>query len=141
VDGSHVQQVSDEIVFCFVRFCVLIIVDVLESVNVKYWSDLLVSCAVTWFNFINLKLTCCFISRLRDPVVEVRYNTLMVVTHLVLNDMIKVKGQVSHVAMSLNDECPLVADLARLFFVKLVSCCLFYVLPRYSKLHPPSIIW
>eukprot|EP01034_Spumella_vulgaris_P026504 gene26504-33092_t len=58
-------------------------------------------------------------SKLRDPVVEVRYNTLMVITHLVLNDMIKVKGQVAHVALSLNDESTLVADLARLFFVKL----------------------
>ena len=30
--------------------------------------------------------------RLRDESVVVRYNTLMVITHLVLNDMIKVKG-------------------------------------------------
>lgn len=50
---------------------------------------------------------------------EVRYNTLMVVTHLVLNDMIKVKGQVSHVAMSLCDPAEPVADLAKLFFIKL----------------------
>jgi DNA-binding FadR family transcriptional regulator len=49
----------------------------------------------------------------------VRYNTLMVVTHLVLNDMIKVKGQVSHVANSLNDDCEHIRELAKLFFVKL----------------------
>ncbi len=49
----------------------------------------------------------------------VRYNTLMVITHLVLNDMIKVKGQVSLVAMSLNDEHESVAELAKLFFLKL----------------------
>ena len=43
----------------------------------------------------------------------------MVVTHLVLNDMIKVKGQVSHVANSLNDDCEHIRELAKLFFVKL----------------------
>ena len=43
----------------------------------------------------------------------------MVVTHLVLNDMIKVKGQVSHVANSLNDGCEHIRELAKLFFVKL----------------------
>lgn len=59
------------------------------------------------------------VCRLRDVSVEVRYNTLMVVTHLVLNDMIKVKGQVSHVAMSLCDPAEPVAELAKLFFIKL----------------------
>jgi condensin complex subunit 1 len=49
----------------------------------------------------------------------VRYNTLMVITHLVLNDMIKVKGQVSHVAHSLNDPDEAIAELAKLFFIKL----------------------
>jgi hypothetical protein len=49
----------------------------------------------------------------------VRYNTLMVITHLVLNDMIKVKGQVSHVAQSLNDPNEAICELARLFFIKL----------------------
>ena len=34
----------------------------------------------------------CF--RLSDSSLLVRYNTLMVLTHLILNDMIKVKGQV-----------------------------------------------
>ena len=57
--------------------------------------------------------------RLRDENVTVRYNTLMVITHLVLNDMIKVKGQVSHVAMSLNDPHEGIAELAKLFFIKL----------------------
>jgi condensin complex subunit 1 len=57
--------------------------------------------------------------RLADTSPTVRYNTLMVITHLVLNDMIKVKGQVSQVAMSLNDTNNSVRDLARLFFNKL----------------------
>lgn len=59
------------------------------------------------------------IFRLRDDNVTVRYNTLMVITHLVLNDMIKVKGQVSHVAHSLNDPNEAIAELAKLFFIKL----------------------
>ena len=43
----------------------------------------------------------------------------MVITHLVLNDMIKVKGQVAHVAHSLNDPEESIAELAKLFFIKL----------------------
>ena len=43
----------------------------------------------------------------------------MVITHLVLNDMIKVKGQVAHVAHSLNDSNESIAELAKLFFIKL----------------------
>ena len=33
-------------------------------------------------------------ARLSDDSQVVRYNTLMVLTHLILNDMVKVKGQV-----------------------------------------------
>lgn len=58
-------------------------------------------------------------ARLSDECVSVRYNTLMVLTHLILNDMIKVKGQVSHVVMCLNDRSESIRDLAALFFVKL----------------------
>lgn len=61
----------------------------------------------------------CIYYRLRDENVTVRYNTLMVITHLVLNDMIKVKGQVAHVAHSLNDPNESIAELAKLFFIKL----------------------
>ena len=43
----------------------------------------------------------------------------MVITHLVLNDMIKVKGQVSHIALCLEDSEDCIKDLARLFFIKL----------------------
>ena len=58
-------------------------------------------------------------SRLSDDDTNVRYNTLMVLTHLILNDMIKVKGQVSHVVMMLNDPCFEIRELATLFFTKL----------------------
>jgi condensin complex subunit 1 len=43
----------------------------------------------------------------------------MVLTHLILNDMIKVKGQVSEMALRLEDDDERVADLARLFFHEL----------------------
>jgi condensin complex subunit 1 len=43
----------------------------------------------------------------------------MVITHLVLNDMIKVKGQISHIAMALVDFEESIRDLSRLFFMKL----------------------
>lgn len=65
-----------------------------------------------WTERLYLRLTC-------DAAAAVRYNALMVVTHLVLNDMIKVKGQVAHVARSLNDSHEAIQDLARLFFIKL----------------------
>jgi condensin complex subunit 1 len=70
-------------------------------------------------------------SRLRDPDARVRKNTLMVLTHLILNDMIKIKGQISEMALCLEDKEPRIADLARLFFHEL-SCkgnTIYNVLP------------
>jgi len=58
-------------------------------------------------------------ARLGDPSVLVRYNALMVLTHLILNDMVKVKGQVTHVVMCLTDGEERVRELATLFFNKL----------------------
>lgn len=58
-------------------------------------------------------------SRLNDDSTSVRYNTLTVLTHLILNDMVKVKGQVSHVVLCLNDPCDRIKDLAATFFTKL----------------------
>lgn len=43
----------------------------------------------------------------------------MVLTHLILNDMIKVKGQVCHVVLRLLDAAETVSDLAKLFFNEL----------------------
>lgn len=58
-------------------------------------------------------------SRLTDSNLLVRYNTLMVLTHLILNDMIKVKGQVSAMVLCLTDQSAKVRSLARLFFTEL----------------------
>ena len=48
-----------------------------------------------------------------------RKNTLMVLTHLILNDMVKVKGQISEMATCLEDKEQRIADLAKLFFLEL----------------------
>jgi condensin complex subunit 1 len=50
---------------------------------------------------------------LRDGSVRVRKNTVMVLTHLILNDMIKIKGQISELALRLQDPEQRIADLAR----------------------------
>ena len=59
------------------------------------------------------------ICRLRDESSHVRKNTLMVLTHLILNDMVKVKGQISEMATCLEDKDNRISDLAKLFFLEL----------------------
>ncbi len=55
----------------------------------------------------------------RDGSTTVRRHTLMVLTHLILNDMVKVKGQVCEIAMCLQDEDPRIRDMSRLLFFEL----------------------
>lgn len=56
---------------------------------------------------------------LTDHDLTVKKNTLMVLTHLILNGMIKVKGQLGEMAKCLEDEEERISDLARLFFTEL----------------------
>lgn len=56
---------------------------------------------------------------LRDHSTKVRRHTLMVLTHLVLNDMVKVKGQVCEIALCLRDKDPRIRDMSRLLFHEL----------------------
>ncbi|CCM04752.1 uncharacterized protein FIBRA_06942 [Fibroporia radiculosa] len=56
---------------------------------------------------------------LSDANLVVKKNTLMVLTHLILNGMIKVKGQLGEMAKCLEDEDERIADLAKLFFSEL----------------------
>eukprot|EP00899_Mesostigma_viride_P025352 jgi/Mesvir1/6000/Mv00748-RA.2 len=60
-------------------------------------------------------------SRLRDPSPQVRKTCLMVLTHLILNDMMKVKGYISEMALCIEDEEPRIASLAKLFFHELAQ--------------------
>lgn len=58
---------------------------------------------------------------LSDADMVVKKNTLMVLTHLILNGMIKVKGQLGEMAKCLEDEDERIADLAKLFFSELAT--------------------
>lgn len=56
---------------------------------------------------------------LKDRSRRVRRHTLMVLTHLILNDMVKVKGQVCEIALCLEDSDPRIRDMSRLLFHEL----------------------
>ncbi|KAJ7116325.1 non-SMC mitotic condensation complex subunit 1-domain-containing protein [Mycena epipterygia] len=56
---------------------------------------------------------------LSDPDLVVKKNTLMVLTHLILNGMIKVKGQLGEMAKCIEDPETRISDLAKLFFKEL----------------------
>ncbi|KAI0684926.1 non-SMC mitotic condensation complex subunit 1-domain-containing protein [Cytidiella melzeri] len=58
---------------------------------------------------------------LSDKDIVVKKNTLMVLTHLILNGMIKVKGQLGEMAKCVEDPDQRIADLARLFFSELAT--------------------
>ena len=72
-----------------------------------------------------------FYNRLRDDCVLVRKNTMMVLTHLILNDMVKVRGQISSMALCLKDEDSSIMDMAHMFFYELS----LKVVINYMKLH------
>ena len=57
--------------------------------------------------------------RLKDECQLVRKNTAMVLTHLILNDMIKIRGQVSAMALCLEDTESSIVELAKVFFYEL----------------------
>ena len=56
-----------------------------------------------------------------DTSIHVRRNTLTVLTHLILNDMIKVRGQISSMALCIVDQDPKISDLAKHFFHELAA--------------------
>ncbi|KAJ3304406.1 Condensin complex subunit [Blyttiomyces sp. JEL0837] len=58
-------------------------------------------------------------NRLSDTDLTVKKNALMVLTHLILNGMVKVKGQISEMAKCLEDPDKRISDLAKLFFTEL----------------------
>ncbi|KAH7956513.1 hypothetical protein HPB52_010154 [Rhipicephalus sanguineus] len=60
-------------------------------------------------------------ARLQDPSRDVKMGTLKTVIFLILNDMIKVKGQISDIAAMVMDEDAELADMCRNFFFELGS--------------------
>ena len=78
---------------------------------------------------------------LRDDSSLVRSNTVTVLTHLILNDMIKVKGQISDMALCIMDECDKIGNMAKLFFTELSrkGNALYNVMPDIvSRLSDPA---
>lgn len=61
----------------------------------------------------------CFSLRLRDPCPSVRQTATLVMTHLILKDMVKVKGQVSEMATLLIDPEEAIMGVAQNFFSEL----------------------
>lgn len=83
-----------------------------------------------------------FYARLRDSSSMVRQNTLTILTHLVLNDMVKVKRHISDIAFCICDEDPHISGLANLFFHELArkGNTLYNVLPdMISRLSDPEV--
>ncbi|RWS10767.1 condensin complex subunit 1-like isoform X3 [Dinothrombium tinctorium] len=58
-------------------------------------------------------------SPLRDRDVTVRTNALKVISRLILSDMVKVKGQISEMAVLMVDDNPNLSSMAKLFFTEL----------------------
>ncbi|XP_019710246.1 condensin-1 complex subunit CAP-D2 isoform X2 [Elaeis guineensis] len=58
-------------------------------------------------------------ARLRDPSASVRKNAVLVLSHLILNDMMKVKGYINEMAVRIEDEDQRISSLAKLFFHEL----------------------
>ncbi|XP_010554782.1 PREDICTED: condensin complex subunit 1 isoform X2 [Tarenaya hassleriana] len=57
--------------------------------------------------------------RLRDASVSVRKNAVLVLSHLILNDMMKVKGYINEMAICIEDDDERISSLAKLFFHEL----------------------
>lgn len=57
--------------------------------------------------------------RLRDPEIIVKMSALKVVTRLILSDILKVKGQISEIALLIVDENEELSSSSRLFFIEL----------------------
>jgi condensin complex subunit 1 len=57
--------------------------------------------------------------RLRDSDVTVKMNTLKVLSRLILSDMVKVKGQISEIAVLMVDQNDILSASSKLFFTEL----------------------
>ncbi|KAG7017649.1 Condensin complex subunit 1 [Cucurbita argyrosperma subsp. argyrosperma] len=58
-------------------------------------------------------------ARLKDPSNSVRKNAVLVLSHLILNDMMKVKGYINEMTLRLEDDDERISNLAKLFFHEL----------------------
>ncbi|KAG6620934.1 putative condensin complex subunit [Phytophthora cinnamomi] len=115
---SKFMAVSEE--FCEKHLQLLFTI-LQDSPQPSVRGDVIIALGDLSFRFPNLvePWTSHLYNRLRDVNLNVRKNTIVVLSHLILNDMIKVKGQISEIAISLVDENDGIRNLAKLFFFEL----------------------
>ncbi|GFO08346.1 hypothetical protein PoB_003485100 [Plakobranchus ocellatus] len=106
-------------------------------------SNLIIALGDLTFRFPNLvePWTAHLYARLLDLSPLVRKTTLQVLTHLILNDMVKVKGQISELATCIVDPDERIAGLAKLFFHELSkkSNSMYNMPDIISRLSDPEI--
>ncbi|XP_006814852.2 condensin complex subunit 1-like [Saccoglossus kowalevskii] len=81
-------------------------------------------------------------ARLRDDSPMVRKNTLTILTHLILNDMVKVKGQISEMAICIVDEDDRISNMSKMFFHELAKKgnAVYNIMPDViSRLSDPEV--
>lgn len=93
--------------------------------------------ALRWPNLLNPWSRSVF-APLRDPDASVRRTAMLVLTHLVLNDMFKVKGHMAALAVCLEDPDPGVACMAARFFAELTKRGVKGANPVYT--HLPDVL-
>lgn len=106
----------------FCRSNLSLLFSILEQTNDSYTrSNIIIAVGdlVACFNNLIDQNISFLYNRLRDSDETVKKNALMVLTHLILNGLVKVKGQISAMALCLEDEDVRVSDLAKLFFTEL----------------------
>lgn len=88
------------------------------SISIK--TTIIIALGDISFRFPNLiePWTKNFFSLLIDTNSIIRYNTLLIISHLLLNDMIKLKGNIINLIICLNDKEVYIQNLVKNFFIK-----------------------
>lgn len=115
-----------------------------KSTNPVIRANTIIALGDLTFRFPNLiePWTAHIYGRLRDTSTQVRKNTMQILTHLILNDMVKVKGQISEMAMCIVDTDDRINGLAKLFFSELSKKgnAVYNIMPDIiSRLSDPDI--
>ncbi|XP_028942208.1 condensin complex subunit 1-like, partial [Antrostomus carolinensis] len=115
---GKVCMISSE--FCDSHLCLLFTI-MEKSPLPGVRSNLIIAAGDLAIRFPNLvePWTSHLYARLRDPCPSVRQNAGLVMTHLILKDMVKVKGQVSEMATLLVDPEETIMGVAQNFFSEL----------------------
>jgi condensin complex subunit 1 len=130
---------------CFCEDHIQLLVTVLEkSTEPITRSNLIVALGDLSYRFPNIIVpwTSHIYGRLRDLSSEVRQVTLLVLTNLIMNDMVKVKGQISEMALCIVDTEQKIAEMASMFFTELSQKgnTLYNVMPDIiSRLSTPDL--